>query len=138
MKLLFCSNTSLNYVFNTSSSESLTRCVLLTFTFRNNIFMSGFCLRETLSTRLCYSNEKTSYMSHLHLKNKVPHLLNLRSPQYLALNCPDTTDASVSAKRYRGMPSLFDCKHHSHYVKLSGYITSRWQLHGKLSNSQNS
>lgn len=37
----------------TSSSESLTRCVLLTFIFRNNIFISGLCLRDTLSTRLC-------------------------------------------------------------------------------------
>lgn len=77
------SSATLHFImfFVTSSSESLTRCVLLTFTFRNNIFMSGFCLRETLSTRLCYLNgKKKSYMQYLHLKNTVPYFLNITSP----------------------------------------------------------
>lgn len=45
-------------ILHTSSNESLTRCILLTFTFRNSIFISGLCLRDTLSTRLCCSDPK--------------------------------------------------------------------------------
>ena len=81
----------------TSSSESLTRCVLLTFTFRNNIFMSGFCLRDTLSTRLCYLNEKENSTHATSLfKKQSATILIVKSPYYLALKTLSQYDSCCS------------------------------------------
>lgn len=111
------------HFFVTSSSESLTRCVLLTFTFRNNIFMSGFCLRETLSTRLCYLNGKKKIIIHIVSSSKKQSAILLKCEKSLLCRIKDITltASSISSKRWRRISFLLQIA----FTPYSSYLIKK-------------